>query len=242
MPETNLTIIAYKKGDGNRKVGEIGGNDHFTVDFNPHTFTVNSKIDYNRPRNKGQAGGDPQFEKIPPIEFSIEFTIDGTGVAMKSLSSKNQDDLKSQKHAYVKTKIKELRGITGSDINGEIHRPNYLALLWGTFYIECILTSLNIVYNLFDREGSPLRAKVTCNFLERYVPGEGPRRSKLESSDLTKQFVVKEGDILPLIAKNNYESSSYYLQIAKANKLKNFRNITPGMKLILPPIVDRNEQ
>jgi nucleoid-associated protein YgaU len=241
MGQTNLTIVAYDKADGNRKTGEIDGREYFAVDFNPNTFTVTNKIEFKQPKDKGQAGGDPQFERIPPLEFNIEFTIDGTGVAVKNLSPDHQNHYKSQKQDYVKNKIKELRKITGSQINGEIHRPNYLALLWGTFYIECVLTSLNIVYNLFDREGAPLRAKVTCSFLERVVPGKAGRQSQLESPDLTKQLVIKEGDILPLIAKNNYESSSYYLQLAKANKLKNFRRIPPGMKLILPPMTDRDE-
>src|SRR5438105_14464981 len=241
MPETNLTIVAYDKPDGNRKTGEVTDPNSFVVDFNPNTFTVTNKIEFKQPKDKGQAGGDPQFERIPPLEFNIEFTIDETGVAVKNFPKKHQNHYKSQKHDYVKTKIKELRKVTGSDINGSIHRPNYLALLWGTFYIECVLTSLNIVYNLFDREGAPLRAKVTCSFLERIGPGKAGRQSKLESPDLTKQIVIKEGDILPLIAKDNYESSAYYLQLAKANKLKNFRKIPPGMKLILPPMAESDE-
>jgi len=134
-----------------------------------------------------------------------------------------------------------LRELTGSNINGEIHRPNYLGLLWGSFYIECVLTSLNIVYNLFDRQGVPLRAKVTCAFLERIGPGKDGRKSRLESPDLTKYRLIKEGDILPMVARDNYDSSAYYLQVARVNKLKNFRNIPPGTKLILPPMTDDDE-
>lgn len=236
--DSHLKIIAYDRPGGNRKTGEV---DTFEVDFNPNTFTVTNKIKFKESEAKGQAGGDPQFDSIPPLEFNIEFTIDGTGVAVKNFSPAHQNDYKNQKHDYVKRKVKELRSVTGSDINGEIHRPNYLALLWGTFDIKCVLTSLNIVYNLFDRQGTPLRAKVTCSFLERFMPGEGNRQSQLESPDLTKHIVIKEGDILPLIAKNNYESSAYYLQIAKVNKLKNFRRILPGMKLILPRMADTDE-
>ena len=238
MGETNLKIIAYDKPGGNRRKGEV---DTFIVDFNPGTFTVSNKIEFKEAQAKGSAGSDPQFERIPPLEFTIEFTLDATGVAIKNFPLLHQNQYKSQKHDYVKTKVKELRIVTGSEINGEIHRPNYVALLWGTFDIKCVLTSLNIVYNLFDKEGTPLRAKVTCNFLERFMPGQGNRQSQLESPDLTKQFVTKQGDILPLIAKDNYDSSSYYIQIAKANKLKDFRNLLPGMKLKLPPMSDNDE-
>ncbi|QNF34711.1 LysM peptidoglycan-binding domain-containing protein [Adhaeribacter swui] len=237
MAETNLRIIAYgkpKDGDPSKEIGD------FTVDFNPNTFTVNNKIEYKQPDAKGQTGGDPVFEKIPPLEFSLEFTIDGTGVAMGNLSPDKKNNFKNKKHDYVKSQIIKLREVTGSGINGDIHRPNYLALLWGTFRLECVITALNITYNLFDAEGTPLRAKVTCNFLERIAPGKGGRQSRLESPDLTKYQVVRECDILPLIARNNYEDSAYYLQLARVNKLKNFRNIPPGVTLILPPMVEQD--
>jgi len=230
--ESNLKIVAYDKPDGNKKLAEKEKT--FTVRFNPSSFTVANKIEFKRTDAKGTDGGDPQFDKIPPLEFSVEFTIDGTGVTISDLSKSDQDD-------YVKKQIRKLREVTGSNINGEIHRPNYLGLLWGSFYIECVLTSLNIVYNLFDRQGVPLRAKVTCAFLERIGPGKDGRKSRLESPDLTKYRLIKEGDILPMVARDNYDSSAYYLQVARVNKLKNFRNMPPGTKLILPPMTDDDE-
>jgi hypothetical protein len=231
MPEANLKIIAYDTPEGGKKQNEVG---EFVVDFNPGSFTINNKIEYKKTEAKGQDGGDPQFEKIPPLEFSIEFTIDGSGVAVGIQPESNQKD-------YVKKQVKKLRDVTGCNINGEIHRPNYLALLWGTFYIECVLVSLNITYNLFDRSGTPLRAKINCSFLERISPGKSGRKSRLESPDLTKYETTKEGDLLPLIVKAKYDDPSYYLQIARINKLKNFRNIPPGVKLILPPMKDFKE-
>ena len=225
MAETNLKIIAYGKPE-TRKKDELN---EFTVMFNPNTFTVNTRIQYQTQNGKGKAGGDPTFDKIPPLEFNVEFTIDGTGVSLGNVPEGRRQD-------YVKQRTRLLRKVTGSSINGEIHRPNYLALLWGTFYIECVITSLNVVYNLFDRDGTPLRAKVTCAFQERIGNNKEGRRSRLESPDLTKQKTVQEGDILPLIAKRNYDKASYYIQLARVNKLKSFRNIPAGTKLILPPI------
>ncbi len=240
MADSNLKIYAYDKPAGNSRQGEI---DTFTVDFNPNSFTVNTKIEYKQPEGKGQAGNDPTFEKIPALEFSLEFTIDGTGVAAENFPPDKKNEYRSKKKDYVKTQVRLLRDVAGIiSLNGEIHRPNYLAVLWGTFYLNCVMTSLNVTYNLFDADGSPLRAKVTCGFLERLKPGSGGRSSRLESTDLTKQQMVKEGDILPLIAKNNYNDSSYYMQLAKVNRLKNFRQIPAGTTLILPPMQDTNEQ
>lgn len=245
MNDTNLQIIPYYKPDGNQR---NNGDDAkiFTVDFNPNTFTVNNKIEFKAQGGQGSAGGDPTFEKIPPLEFSIEFTIDGTGVASQNLANEQKNkfnDIKNNskpenKNDYVKTRVKDLRETTGSNINGDIHRPNYLAVLWGTFYIKCVLTAINITYSLFDRNGSPLRAKISCNFLERKQPGAGERQTMYESPDLTKYKQVRQEDKLPLIAKNNYNESYYYLQVAKVNKLKNFRKLVPGTTLVLPPLAE----
>jgi Contractile injection system tube protein len=231
MSEANLKIIAYDSPSGGQRQHEIGD---FTVDFNPASFTISNKIEYQKVEAKGQSGGDPQFDKIPPLEFSIEFIIDGTGIGNSNPQAKKRD--------YVKKKIRKLRDVTGCNINGDIHRPNYLAVLWGSFYLECVLTAMNITYNLFDREGTPIRAKISCSFLERIGTGKEGRQSRLESPDLSQYIIFKEGDSLPLIARQKYNDPSYYLQLARINKLKNFRNIRPGSRLILPPMKSRNDE
>jgi nucleoid-associated protein YgaU len=238
MTETNLQIKAYDRPSGARTQGQT---DIFTVDFNPNTFTLNHKIDYTQTQGKGQVGNDPVFEKIPALEFSLEFTIDGTGVAMGNLSPAKKSNYQSNKADYVKSQVRILKDVAGLYLNAEIHRPNYLLVLWGTLSIDCVMTALNITYNLFDPQGVPLRAKINCSFLQRLRPGEGSRGAMLESSDLTKQRLVQEGDLLPLLAKENYQASDYYLQLARVNKLKNFRNIPPGTTLILPPMTDTDE-
>lgn len=229
-PQANLKIIAY--GDAKSKTKDEKGN--FVVDFNPNSFTVSSKVEYKKTEGKGKGGSDPQFEKIPPLEFSIEFTIDGTGVADKNATGDSPKD-------YLKKQIIKLREVTGCNINGDLHRPYYLAVLWGTFLIECVLTAMTITYTLFDSDGVPLRAKINCGFLERFGPGKSDRQTRLESPDLTKYVDIKAGDTLPLLVKDKYYDPAYYLQVAKINKLKNFRNIPLGQKLILPPMKDLNE-
>jgi nucleoid-associated protein YgaU len=229
-PEANLKIIAYR----DPKSKTVDEKDTFVVDFNPSTFTVSSKVEYKKTEGKGNGGSDPQFDKIPPLEFSIEFTIDGTGVADKNASGVSPKD-------YLKNQVIKLREVTGCNINGDLHRPYYLAVLWGTFLIECVLTAMTVTYTLFDKDGVPLRAKANCSFLERFGPGKTDRKTRLESPDLTKYLTFKAGDSLPLLVKDKYYDPAYYIQVAKINKLKNFRNIPLGKQLILPPMKDYNE-
>ena len=47
--------------------------------------------------------------------------------------------------------------------------------------------------------------------------------------------MVKKGDTLPLLCFLIYGDSRHYLEVARANKLVNFRNLTVGEELSFPP-------
>jgi nucleoid-associated protein YgaU len=53
--------------------------------------------------------------------------------------------------------------------------------------------------------------------------------------------VVKSGDTLPLLAKEIYGSSEYYLRVAEVNGIDDFRNLTPGQQIIFPPLAKNPE-
>jgi nucleoid-associated protein YgaU len=61
----------------------------------------------------------------------------------------------------------------------------------------------------------------------------------LSSPDLTHSVNVKDGDILPLMTHKIYKNQHYYLQVAKVNKLKNFRRLNAGTTLTFPPITKK---
>ena len=58
----------------------------------------------------------------------------------------------------------------------------------------------------------------------------------LSSPDLTHRVTVKDGDILPLLTYKTYNDQSYYLQVARVNRLRNFRRLVAGTTLVFPPI------
>ena len=45
---------------------------------------------------------------------------------------------------------------------------------------------------------------------------------------------VKQGDNLPLMCENIYGDPNYYLQVAEANNIIDFRNLIPGQKILFP--------
>jgi Contractile injection system tube protein len=196
----------------------------FECMFNPESYKVEHHVVY----CPQQANGNlPKlnFSKVPSMKFSIDFIIDGTGVS---------SDLEIPFPIPVPIQVLLFNKVT-MDVNGDTHRPNHLIVQWGTFIRTCVLESSSITYTLFDSNGIPLRAKVTATFAEE-ASELNQIASMFSSPDLTHSKLVQESDILPLMVFREYKTQDYYLQVARANRLKNFRRLKAGTTLNLPPI------
>jgi len=121
-------------------------------------------------------------------------------------------------------------------IEGDIHRPNFLKLIWGDLSFNCVLKELKIDYTLFKPDGTPLRAMVNATFMQVVDEKRRSAEQGKNSPDLTHIRYVKEGDTLPYMSYKIYGDASYYIQVAKFNGLRNFRSIKPNMRIVFPPI------
>jgi nucleoid-associated protein YgaU len=95
---------------------------------------------------------------------------------------------------------------------------------------------MNITFKLFKPDGTPLRAVAKAKFKGFVEDNLRIAKENNNSPDLTHVRIVKEGDTLPLMTFRIYGDSEYYLEIAKVNKLPNFRKLKAGQKIIFPPI------
>ena len=50
-------------------------------------------------------------------------------------------------------------------MNGDTHEPNYLRVSWGDLNFSCRLSSVNINYTSFDRQGNALRAELDLQLI-----------------------------------------------------------------------------
>jgi hypothetical protein len=198
----------------------------FIAMFNPESFSIDEEIDWNAQCPPGNQGSDYLYNKTKPRKFRIEFTLDGTGV--------NTNGVK----VPVVAQIALFRAAT-TGVRGDLHRPNFLLVQYGTFINTCIMNSSSVAYTMFDMFGLPIRAKVTASFTERTVKTLSDILGMLSSPDLTHKVEVKQGDTLPLLTYNVYNNQTYYIQVAKVNKLKNFRNLKTGTTLVFPPVSDK---
>ena len=217
MPLDKMTIVAYASdeysGSGDQKC---------TVKINPASYTHNHQVKYNNSTAQGSPGTTLKFQGIPPETISFDIYFDATGAVDQDVV-----DVKDQLDAFKSVCFL---------YNGSIHEPNYLILSWGSLVFKCKLTSLDISYTLFKPDGSPLRAKAGVKFEEALDSSIIAAEAEPESPDLTHLVLVKQGDTLPLICKKAYGDPSYYMEVARHNKLVNYRNLIPGTELYLPPI------
>lgn len=202
----------------------------FTVMYNPEKFSKSVKTVYQPSRIPGDAGEEQSFQGIEGDDVSFEFLFDATGGSINSIQGEVAKALDG-----VDVQIELFLALMHQRDPKE-HQPKKLTLIWGTFIFECVLVSATINYTLFNPMGKPLRATINATF-----KGNSPRIlqaafNKLFSADLTHTRIVKAGETLPLISKKVYGDSSYYIEIARINGLKNFRDLEPGTELILPPL------
>src|SRR6266487_954514 len=130
MPDllTNLKIIGTEKPIDSLSLSIPS---IFEVMFNPSTFTINNKINFDTQQAEGSDGSDPKFKNVSPESFAFEFILDGTGVSKSKIP--------------VLLQVANFKKVTLS-VNGSTHRPNYLIVQWGTFIRDCVMESANITY------------------------------------------------------------------------------------------------
>jgi hypothetical protein len=200
----------------------------FLAMFNPESLSIKEDVDWTAECAPGSEGSDLHYKRTKPRTFTIELTIDGTGV--------NTNGVKIP----VTIQVALFRSAT-TGVKGMLHKPAFLLVQYGLFICTCVLNSSTVNYTMFDMTGLPIRAKITASFTERVVPTLSNILGMLSSPDLTHEKIVKEGDILPLLTYQEYNNQNYYLQVARINRLKNFRKLKAGTKLIFPPIVDKTD-
>jgi LysM repeat protein len=216
MALEKLTIKAYSQADySGQPIGE------FTSFVNPNEITLAYEMEYDAAQGSGSTGSRMNFKKMKPGDMSLTFFIDGTGANGTPLD--------------VQAKIESFQTVTG--YNGNIHRPNYLKVVWGTLQVKrCVLKSASIAYKLFKPDGIPLRAIITANFTDNSDDTTRVAMAQDSSPDLTHVRLVKSGDTLPKMCYDIYGDPGYYLDVAMANKLNNFRNLQTGTKIFFPPL------
>ncbi|MBN2238798.1 MAG: hypothetical protein JW712_03410 [Dehalococcoidales bacterium] len=217
-----LKILAYDKPE---RVGTPGTDDTFEAMFNPTSYSLTYKNDICIYKSADSIGSESRFSQSEPSELSITLLLDKTGATSFGVE-------RLLGSTDISTDVQKFLKIT-RDVDPDMHEPKYLKVTWGTLEFDCRLASVEIKYTLFSRSGNPLRAELAVRFQSDTRPID---QSNKNSADLTRVSTVNGSDTLPLLAAKMYDDPLYYMQIAMANGLNNFRKLEPGRSLVFPPL------
>lgn len=237
LEKMEFRFIEY--ADGSRPVVPI---DPYFVQVNPASYSLNKRINYQTVAPMGSQESTANYNNSGPTTLQFELVFDGTGVIDTAslldeipLAGAIASAFSEDKELTVYEQILKFENIV-YQLDGEIHQPNKVQILWGKLQFEGALVSINYSYTLFQPDGSPLRAKANCTFQGTKTAEQIAREMNLGSPDLTHVREISEGDTLPLLAQKIYGNPELYLEIARVNKLINFRRLQAGTRVALPPI------
>lgn len=212
-----LLVRAYSAPD----YAESSLIDTFESYVNPNEITLAYEMEYDSAQGSGTTGSRMDFKKVKPGDMSLAFFLDGTGANGVKID--------------VQTQVEKFQAVTG--YNGDIHRPNYLKIAWGTIQIKrCVLKSASIAYKLFKADGTPLRATISATFVDAVEDQTRVALAQDSSPDLTHVRVLRAGETLAGLCQQIYGDPSLYLKVARANRLDSVRHLPAGTRVRFPPL------
>jgi hypothetical protein len=219
-----MLILAYETSVAAEDGGQSDAKDKFEALINPETYTLDYKVKTANEQGQGTSSKQLKFEYAMPEELNFEFLFDNTGIIDGKPKKEGVfDDVNHFRQMLI--------GYQGSS-----HEPYHLKLVWGNLIFKGRAIELGITYKLFDPNGQPIRAIAKVKFKGSIEEKKRIAKEDKTSPDLTHLRTVKSGDTLPLMCYRIYGDPKYYLQVAAVNNLGNFRLLTPGTKLVFPPL------
>jgi nucleoid-associated protein YgaU len=128
-----------------------------------------------------------------------------------------------------------LAAVTGVNL---VTRPPKVIFQWGppsAFLVEAVITAVNVTYNRFASDGTPVRAEVTVRMQQQpsllALLATNPTSAGLPGR---RAHTVTAGDSLARIATAQYGSPGRWRQIAAANGIEDPLRVRPGDRVYLP--------
>lgn len=198
----------------------------YEVLINPEEFQESVSIQWDNRNSSGSNTTEQRYDRTLPQSFTLKLLFDSTGAVRSG---------KSYVTTPVMDQIKAFKEIV-LDYKTEAHKPRHVKMAYGQLIIKGVLYDLDITYTLFQKDGTPIRARANATFQASVSVRSSPSQVEAESPDLTHIREVKAGDSLHGLTKELYGDNSHYLEVARFNRLKHFRKLKPGTALNFPPL------
>lgn len=206
------------------------------VQFNPETLSVSQGVEYRDTQGIGRNTSSKcqRPNKPEASDLSLELYVDSASVIKNMTTAQNIDKYVNEKNGVMEmvNKLSEL-----VDYKESTHIPYKVAFCWGKFVFKGVVSSLTINYQLFDRDGNAVQARVSMRIRGKEEKSEKNVLSKpFESPDRTKYRNLGPADELWMLAYDEYDDAADWRHIAKENHILNPRKLDRTKMMKLPSI------
>ncbi|WP_446469292.1 CIS tube protein [Xenorhabdus stockiae] len=208
-----LTINAYKDREGKIQAGTI------QAMYNPDSLQLDYQTDYQQSLAINSEKQSSIYVQAKPAGLSLELIFDGTMPDNK---------------IPVEAQLMQLKQLCSVDATS--YETQFLQIKWGKMrwenrgYFAGRAKSLSVNYTLFDRDATPLRARVILTLVadESLVLQETEQNLKSPAQIALR---VQDGVSLAMMAASTASMLSGgvdYLTLASQNNLDNLNGFAPG--------------
>ncbi|CAH2559988.1 CIS tube protein [Cardinium endosymbiont of Oedothorax gibbosus] len=154
---SNVSKLVIKACSDNKFASFTG---EFITSINPENLVIKSAVSYHVPEGI-PSSSLLKYRGSPPKLLSFSLLFDNTGIIPGSNT------------IAVMEQVKQLQNVAYS-IHKKNNAPNYIRVIWGQIDFKGRLVALDIVYSMFQVDGTLVRAEAHISVLEELVPlGKG---------------------------------------------------------------------
>ncbi|MGI2257285.1 hypothetical protein ACRRVD_01800 [Candidatus Cardinium hertigii] len=163
---SNVSKLVIKACNDNKFSSFTG---EFVTSINPENLTIKSAVSYHVP--EGMPGANLlKYCGSPPRLLSFSLLFDNTGIIPGSNA------------IAVMEQVKQLQDVTYNP-HKKHNAPNYIRIIWGHIDFKGRLVDLDIVYSMFQVDGTLVRAEARIAVLEELVPlGKGKSAAGVDTN------------------------------------------------------------
>lgn len=221
-------IFIMKVGSDKTTLSEDTDYAPIDVCFNPKEYSVEKGTDWEQSKAFDEAPM-PEFKAPKPMTMSVTLQFD------------TYEERVSVREKYVKRieRLVLMNKTTGKP-DKKNNKPPILMFVWGKFAFKGVAESVSQKYTMFLTDGTPVRAEcalkirnVSSSSIDSDDKGTDDRKGGLQKG-AEKQYAVKDGDRLDLIAANELGDSSRWVEIAALNSIDDPTTIKAGQSIKIP--------
>jgi hypothetical protein len=211
----------------------IEGGETIQVLFNPTEYTITKGNNWTFDPIKGNSLPKGKFGGGKPREMQVNLLLDQTlpngGMSVKQITDKL-------------FKMMDVKAGSGAGAGNAV--PPLVTFQWGEMIpFKAACTSLTVAFQLFEPNGTPIRADVKLALTQAETATSSSSNSKNKPQNPTTRssgglgvHVVKDGDTLQSVAHTTYGDPNAWRRIAEANGIDNPLHLRRGSALSLPRI------